>query len=101
MMKKLMALGITMILCGALSGCIYLNSVSVSGLNPTAQTVITSKADGTGIFHLTAPAPADLEDKVVADLKSKGATKNIRVRLQMRDFFYIVQVYEVLGQGEK
>jgi hypothetical protein len=99
-MKKLMALGIIMIFCCTLGGCIYLSSISVSGVSPVAQTVISSKADGIGILRLTVPSASDLEDKVVADLKSKGATKNIRVRLEMRDFF-VVQLYEVNGQGEK
>jgi hypothetical protein len=99
-MKSLMAMGIIMTFCCALGGCIYISSISVSGVSPVAQTMISSKADAVGILHLTAPPPSDLEDKVVADLKSKGATKNIRVRLEMRDF-WVVQLFEVNGQGEK
>ena len=99
-MRKLVLLGLIILASVALSSCIYLSSISVSDLHPSAQTVFTSNAQGMGILHLTAPTTSELEDKVVGDLKSKGATKNIRVRLQMRDFF-IVQMYEVIGHGEK
>jgi len=46
------------------------------------------------------PRSEELEDRALADLRAKGAVRNVRLRLTVRDFLLVVQLYEVHGQGE-
>ncbi len=82
-------------------GCVGIKSLTVSDLDPAATKTITARADGLGILHLIVPTSSELEDEVVRQLNEQGATKNVRIRLQMRDFLYVVQLYEMLGTAEK
>jgi hypothetical protein len=89
-----------LILLGLVWGCVSIRSISIDNLFPEGDTAVTSKASGIGVLHLITPKAEELEDHVIADLRAKGATKNVRLRLEMRDFLFVVQLYEVFGQGE-
>ncbi len=98
-MKKLSVFFITFALAVFLFGCVSIHSVGVSNVAPNEGTVKTAEASGFGVLTLTVPDAASLEKQAIANLKAKGATKNIIIRLQMRNFF-IVQQYVVIATGE-
>jgi len=86
---------------GCICGCISIRGIALDNLTTEGGPVITSHAEGIGIVHVVVPKAAEMEDMVLADLRAQGATKNVRLRLQVRDFLLAVQLYEVIGQGEK
>jgi hypothetical protein len=79
----------------ALSGCVMLNSSSISSRTSTGQAVSAS-ADGWGVLHLT--VPPGLTSSVSTQLAggcSSGKFTNAQTELQMRDFLGIAQLYTV------
>ncbi len=93
--------GIVLLVVGLVSSCIGIRSIAIDEIAPSGCDFVTSKAQEIGILHLIVPPVEDLEDRVIADLKANGATKNIRLRLTVRDFLLVIQLYELQGRGEK
>lgn len=82
------------------SGCIAIHSTGFSNVDPSGGTMYSSQASGVGILSVTVPEINELEDKAIQGLRQQGANKNIRVRLEMRNFF-VVQLYKVVAVGER
>ena len=99
--QRLKVLFLFLIPLGAICACISIRGIAIDNFATEGGPVITSDAEGIGILHVVVPKTAELEDKVLADLRAQGATKNVRLRLQVRDFLLAVQLYEVQGQAEK
>lgn len=82
------------------SGCVAIHSTHFDSVDPSTGNKYSSSAEGIGILSVTVPEMSDLEDKALSGLKQHGALRNIRVRLEMRNFF-VVQLYKVVVVGEK
>ena len=99
-MKKVIKFVSVAFIGASLTGCIALQSVSVSGVTPSGGSAVTTSASGLGILALTIPSITELERKALDDAKSQGASKNFSARLSMRNWV-IVQNYKVEVTGEK
>jgi hypothetical protein len=82
------------------SGCIAIYSTDFSNIDSSNGSRYSSSAEAQGILLVTVPEMSDLEEKALMGLKQQGALRNIRVRLEMRNFF-VVQLYKVIAVGEK
>ncbi|HYL58902.1 MAG TPA: hypothetical protein VEU51_08525 [Candidatus Acidoferrales bacterium] len=95
-MKRIQAL--LLAACVTLSGCIFLQSSSVSDRGG-AGAAISANASDLGILHLT--APSGLTQSALANLLGNCATgkvSGVATELSVRDFF-IVQSYNVSVSG--
>lgn len=99
-MKRLLCLSFLIAVSLVFSGCVAIHSSSFSNVEAGGGTGYTAQAEAMGILSVTVPEIHDLEDRALNGLKQNGATKNIRVRLEMRNFF-VVQMYKVIAIGEK
>jgi len=88
------------VVCALAGGCVTIRQVSCDNLSAQRGDIVTSRAQGIGVLHVIVPRSEELEDRALADLRAKGAVRNVRLRLTVRDFLLVVQLYEVHGQGE-
>lgn len=84
-----------------LTGCVIMQSTTISDINSLKGETVSAKAGGVGWLFLTLPDQARLEQQALNELKGKGATKNITSRLAVRHWFGIIQYYSVKATGEK
>jgi len=96
-MKKLFAAVSTAVL---LSGCVAVTSANLSNVVEKGGEQVKAESSGIGILSLTVPDQQALEGAALKTLKTKGATKNITTRLQVRNWV-LVQFYTVSASGEK
>ncbi len=96
-MKKYMTLLSFGFLLISLNGCIMIQSVSISDVQPSSGTEVSGTSRGLGFLRLT--APTGLAEKTAQELRNKGAVGNISTVLTMREWFGIVQVYKVTATG--
>ena len=88
--------------CGIFfTGCVAITSASVDSVVGKGGPKVMAEAGGVGILSLTVPDVKALEGAALDKLRSQGATKNVTSRLQMRNWFGFVQVYQVMLTGEK
>jgi hypothetical protein len=95
-------LSLLFVLCGLilLSGCVAIHSVSISHMDTKGSNPQMTQASAMGFLTLTVPDMNELETKALSDLRNQGYVKNVRFRLEMRNF-WIIQLYRVIAIGER
>ncbi|SMF05290.1 hypothetical protein [Pseudobacteriovorax antillogorgiicola] len=84
----------------SMTSCVHIAGVSASNVTADKGRQVMASTSGMGFLSLTTPNAKSLEASAIAQLKQKGATKNVTTRLEMRNFI-IVQMYSVTATGEK
>ena len=90
------------LLCGFfLTGCVVLSSTSVDNVVAKSGPKAIADTSAIGILSLTLPDVNALEVAALGKIQGQGAVKNVTTRLEMRNWFGVVQVYKVTITGEK
>lgn len=97
MKNRLISLMLPCLALLVIGGCIFMQSSAITGTHAgTSGQVIHETANDYGILHLS--APNDLTQAANQGLLSKcpsGKMSNVQTQLSVRDWFYVVQYYEI------
>jgi hypothetical protein len=90
---------LTIVICLLLSGCVFVQSSSISG-STGAGSAVNAEFSDYGILHLTAPETLTSEaNSALVKQCQSGVLSNVQTELSMRDWFLIVQYYTITAAG--
>ncbi len=97
MKKLLVSLGFPCLAFLISAGCVFVQSSAITGTHAaTSGQVIQETANDYGILHLSAPnGLTQVANQGLLSKCSSGKISNVQTQLSVRDWFYVVQYYEI------
>ncbi len=98
MKKFLLSLALPCLAFLISGGCVFVQSSAITGTTHAATSgqVIQETANDYGFLHLSAPnGLTQVANQGLLSKCTSGKISNVQTQLSVRDWFYIVQYYEI------